>query len=88
MPGRRRPALDADINETNRLGCSRPSRTCNSGDRDGDLSRRAIERAADHGFGYFRADRAVVLDKRSRDAEHLSLALIGVGDPAAFVNGG
>ena len=74
----------AKMHEPDRLLHRSAPGTGNAGDGDGARGARISERAADHGAGHVLAHRAVPLDQPDRNAEHLALRRVRIGDEAAL----
>ena len=72
------------MHEPDRLVGRSAAGTGDAGDGDGEGGAGMGERTADHGAGDVLAHRAVALDQPDRNAEHLALRGVGIGDEAAL----
>ena len=76
------------MHKADRLFGAAAIRPGNARDRHREIDRRMRERAFRHRFRGFAADRAMCVERCRRNAEHLLLGLIAVGDEAAVEHAG
>ena len=72
------------MHEPDRLVGAAAAGTGDAGDGHREIGARMRERAARHGLGGLPADRAVIVERRRRHAQHLLLGLVRIGDEAAI----
>src|SRR6187200_824042 len=78
------PRCSTEIDQTNRFsrnGAGWPRNACN---RNGQIDRCMGQSAFRHFLRAFGADRTVDVDRRRRNAQHLLLGLVRIGDKAAI----